>query len=171
MAALSRDVSDNPADFYLYMDEFQNITTNSIAQILSEARKFRLSLNIAHQFIGQLQEDIKKAVFGNVGSLAIFRIKQEDAKFLEEGFKPMFNANDMSTLPNRNCYVNLLVNGSPQRPFSMVTMAPEYGDKNLANVVKELSSLKYGTKKEDIEDMIMAKFALAAEQKAKKSKW
>ncbi len=107
MAALSRvDMFGQPMnDFYLYIDEFQNVTTDSIASILSEARKYRLSLNIAHQYITQLEENIKNAVFGNVGSMAVFRVGTEDATFLEPKFKPIFTAQDITKLDNYNCQI------------------------------------------------------------------
>jgi TraM recognition site of TraD and TraG/Type IV secretion-system coupling protein DNA-binding domain len=158
MAALSRDPKDNPADFYLYIDEFQNVTTDSISQILSEARKYRLSLNIAHQYIAQLQEPIKNAVFGNVGSMAVFRVSSEDATYLEKQFQPTFAGTDIMRLENRNAYVKLLSGGSPQKPFNIVTLPPSAGNKEIVTAIKELSSLKYGTKKEDIEAIIMKKF-------------
>src|SRR5690606_29759281 len=90
MAALSRvdDTTKGYAPFYLYMDEFQNVTTDSIAAILSEARKYKLGLTVAHQFVAQLEEKIRDAVFGNVGSLAAFRVGPEDAEFLEKQFTP-----------------------------------------------------------------------------------
>jgi hypothetical protein len=171
MAALARDPGANPPPFYLYMDEFQNITTDSIASILSEARKFGLSLNIAHQYISQLTENIKKAVFGNVGTMAIFRINPEDATYLETHFKPTFNASDMIRLQNRTAYLKLLSHGSPQKPFNMITDPLPKVTENIGPVVKELSALKYGTPRQEVEDMVMRKFALAAEQKAKKSRW
>jgi molybdopterin-guanine dinucleotide biosynthesis protein len=160
MAALTRDPKDNPPDFYLYIDEFQNVTTDSIAQILSEARKYRLSLNIAHQYISQLQDNIKNAVFGNVGSFAVFRVSSDDAQYLEKQFLPTFNASDIMRLENRNAYMKLLADGTPQKPFNMVTLAPDKGNKDIVSAVKELSSLKYGNKREEVEEIIMKKFDL-----------
>lgn len=160
MAALTRDPKNNPPDFYLYIDEFQNVTTDSIAQILSEARKYRLSLNIAHQYIAQLQDNIKNAVFGNVGSLAVFRVSSDDAQYLEKQFLPTFNASDIMRLENRNAYMKLLADGTPQKPFNMVTLAPDKGNKDIVSAVKELSSLKYGNKREEVEEIIMKKFDL-----------
>lgn len=160
MAALTRDPKNNPPDFYLYIDEFQNVTTDSIAQILSEARKYRLSLNIAHQYIAQLQDNIKNAVFGNVGSLAVFRVSSDDATYLEKQFLPTFNASDIMRLENRNAYMKLLADGTPQKPFNMVTLAPTQGAKDIVSAVKELSSLKYGRKREEVEEIIMQKFNL-----------
>ncbi|MCA9364611.1 MAG: type IV secretion system DNA-binding domain-containing protein, partial [Candidatus Moranbacteria bacterium] len=146
MAALAR--VDTPEkdreDFHLYIDEFQNVTTDSIAQILSEARKYRLVLTIAHQFIGQLSEDISKAVFGNIGSLCAFRVGPEDAEFLEKQFAPVFAAKDLLNVDNYNCFMRLLVNNESTRPFNMATYPPTSGDQEVANALKELSRLKYG---------------------------
>ncbi len=160
MAALSRvDMFGQPMnDFYLYIDEFQNITTDSIASILSEARKYRLSLNIAHQYISQLEENIKNAVFGNVGSIAIFRVGTEDATFLEPKFKPQFSAQDITKLDNRNAYVSMLVNGQPTKPFNLRTMDAEKGNMEIVDSLKELSYMKYGRDREEVEAEIMARF-------------
>ena len=100
-------------DFYLYIDEFQNFTTPAIASILSEARKYRLSLNMAHQNLSQLKEDIKGAVFGNVGSMAVFRISPDDAKYLESKFAPTFTASDIMKIDNKHAYISLLASGRP----------------------------------------------------------
>jgi hypothetical protein len=162
MAALSRvDMfggAQKPNDFYLYIDEFQNVTTPSIATILSEARKYRLSLNLAHQYIGQLSEEIKKAVFGNVGSLAAFRVGPEDAEYLEGKFAPIFTKQDITKLDNYNAYINLLVNGQPTKPFNIETLAPERGDQVFAEKLKELSYLQYGVAREEIEAEIMERY-------------
>jgi len=145
-------------DFYLYIDEFQNVTTDSISSILSEARKYRLSLNIAHQYISQLEEGIKNAVFGNVGSMAVFRVSSEDAEFLEKRFQPTFKAADIMKLDNYNAYMNMLVNGQPTKPFNMHTLAPEKGNIELVENLKQLSYLKYGRDREEVEAEIMAKY-------------
>ena len=160
MAALSRvDKPENElAPFYLYIDEFQNITTESIATILSEARKYRLSLNIAHQFIGQLDERIKNAVFGNVGSMAVFRVGAEDAEFLEKQFEPVFRAQDLINVENRNAYLKLLVNGRPEKPFNIETMSPPKGDGAIVGKLKELSYLKYGRDRAEVEAETMKKY-------------
>lgn len=160
MAALSRvDMFGKPMnDFYLYIDEFQNVTTDSISSILSEARKYRLSLNIAHQYINQLQDDIKNAVFGNVGSMAVFRVGTEDAQFLEAKFKPIFNANDIAKLDNYNAYMSMLVKGQPTKPFNIETLAPEKGNIDIVDNLKELSYLKYGRDREEVEEEIMARY-------------
>lgn len=157
MAALSRvDTPENERiDFYLYLDEFQNVTTNSIAQILSEARKYKLDLIIAHQFIAQLKEEISKAVFGNVGSICAFRVGAEDADFLEKQFAPIFTANDLVNVDNRNLFAKLLVNNELSKPFNMKTFPPTKGDQNIANAFKELSRLKYGRDKDIVNREIM----------------
>lgn len=161
MAALSRvDMFGKPMnDFYLYIDEFQNVTTDSISSILSEARKYRLSLNIAHQYITQLEENIKNAVFGNVGSMAVFRVGTEDATFLEPKFKPQFSAADITKLDNYNAYMSMLVRGQPTKPFNLYTLAPEAGNPDIVDSLKELSYIKYGRDREEVESEIMARYS------------
>ena len=160
MAALSRvDMFGKPMnDFYLYIDEFQNVTTDSIASILSEARKYRLSLNIAHQYINQLEDKIKNAVFGNVGSMAVFRVGTEDATFLEPKFKPIFNAHDITKLDNYNAYINMLVNGQPVKPFNLKTLPPETGHPEIVDALKELSYIRYGQDRKTVEAEIMSRY-------------
>jgi hypothetical protein len=160
MAALSRvdAPKDKRPDFYLYIDEFQNVTTNSISQILSEARKYRLSLNVAHQFIAQLDDDIKNAVFGNVGSMAVFRVSSDDATYLESRFKPTFTASDIMKIDNYNCYMSMLGNGSPMKPFNVATIPPEDGNEEIVPKIKELSFLKYGRPRDEVEAEIMEKY-------------
>ncbi len=162
MAALSRvDMYGKKMnDFYLYIDEFQNVTTDSIASILSEARKYRLSLTVAHQYISQLEEKIRDAVFGNVGSMAIYRISSEDANYVEPKFKPTFNASDIMKLDNFNSYVKMLVGGVPVKPFSMTShwsLTPK-GNAEIVDKIKELSYLKYGRLREEVEEEIMEKY-------------
>ena len=162
MAALSRvDMyGQKMNDFYLYIDEFQNVTTDSIASILSEARKYRLSLTIAHQYISQLEEKIKDAVFGNVGSMAIYRISPEDAAVVEQNFKPIFTQSDIIKLDNFNSYVKMLVNGQPVKPFNMEShwSMTTPGNKEIVEKIKELSYLKFGRPREEIEEEIMEKY-------------
>ena len=149
---------DERKDFYLYVDEFQNFATDAFANILSEARKYRLSLTVAHQYISQLEEKIKNAVFGNVGSMAVFRVSPEDATFLENKFKPTFTASDIMKLDNYNAYVSMLVNGQPVKPFNMHTIAPITGTPEIVDKIKELSYLKYGRPREEVEEEIMDKY-------------
>ncbi len=160
MAALSRvDMyGQKMEDFFLYIDEFQNITTDSIESILSEARKYRLSLTVAHQYISQLEDKIKNAVFGNVGSLAVFRVGAEDAEFLESKFKPVFTAKDIMKIDNRNAYISMLIGGQPTKPFNISTFAPPAGNTQIVDSLKELSYLKYGRDRDEIEAEIMAKY-------------
>ena len=160
MAALSRvDMFGQPMnDFYLYIDEFQNVTTDSIASILSEARKYRLSLNIAHQYIAQLEEKIKDAVFGNVGSMAVFRVGPDDAEYLAKQFDPVFTPQDIIKLDNRNAYLKMLANGAPIKPFNIATFAPPVGTPGIAGKIKELSYLKFGRDRAEVEEEIMARY-------------
>ncbi|MEK9174052.1 MAG: hypothetical protein AAB845_02180, partial [Patescibacteria group bacterium] len=111
---------------------------------LSEARKYKLTLMLAHQFIGQLKEDISKAVFGNVGSLVTFRVGPEDAEFLEKQFTPVFTAADIVNVDNFNCFARLLMNNELTKPFNMKTFPPTQGSREVAVALKELSRLRYG---------------------------
>jgi hypothetical protein len=160
MAALSRvdDATKSFPPFYLHMDEFQNISTNSISAILSEARKYKLGLTVAHQFIAQLDEDIKDAVFGNVGSMAVFRVGPDDAQFLEHQFKPTFDSNDLMNVPNRVAYVRALANGTPTRPFSMNTAAPREVNLDHVRALIEHSYARHGRPREEIEAEIMERY-------------
>lgn len=158
MAALGRE---NPAEkppFYLYLDEFQNVATTSISAILSEARKYKLSLTMAHQYIKQIPENIKAAIFGNVGSKIVFRISEEDAKFLESSFAPTFSASDIMKLENLNAYTALLINNYPQKPFNIKESFPPHGSQETIDELKQLSYLKYGRPREEVEKEIMRKF-------------
>ena len=127
IAALSReDISQEQRnDFFLYMDEFQNFTTDSISSILSEARKYRLNLVVAHQFIKQLDEKIVNAVVGNVGSTIVFRVGADDAEYLEKQFLPVFTKEDLMNIDNFNAYVKLLVGGQTSKPFNMRLVRPQ----------------------------------------------
>jgi hypothetical protein len=157
MAAFSR--VDMPEfernDFYLYMDEFQNFTTDSIATILSEARKYRLCLNIAHQYIGQLKENIRDAIFGNVGSMITFRIGAEDAESMVKQFEPVFDQNDLINVDNFNAYVKLMISNVTSQPFSMLAYPPLETDQEMMKSIGELSRLKYGREKQQVEREII----------------
>ena len=159
-AALSRVSSTDRPDFYLYIDEFQNVTTPAISSILSEARKYRLSLNIAHQYIDQLDEDIKNAVFGNVGSMIVYRVGPDDAKYLESQFSPTFTASDIMKIDNYNAYAKLLVRGEPKKPFDLTAEIQPKGDINRIDALKELSYMKYGKPRTEVEAEIMRKYSL-----------
>lgn len=161
MAALSRvdDSSKSFPPFYLHMDEFQNISTNSISAILSEARKYKLGLTIAHQFIAQLDQGIREAVFGNVGSMAVFRVGADDASTLESQFLPVFNASDLMNVPNRNAYVRVLADGTPAKPFSMSTCAPLPVDYARVAALITASAARYGRPRSLVEAEIQARYA------------
>ncbi len=160
MAALSRvdSMNQNLAPFYLYIDEFQNVTTDSISTIFSEARKYKLSLTVAHQFIAQLDEDIRDSVFGNVGSISAFRVSSDDAEYLEKQFAPVFSGKDLMNVDNLNCYVKMLSSGRSVKPFSMFIPFPPIGESGHIAKVKELSYLKYGKDRELVEAEIMKKY-------------
>jgi hypothetical protein len=160
MAALSR--ADNPRGdfppFYLYIDEFQNITTDSIPGILSEARKYKLSLTIAHQYLAQIDEKIRDAVFGNVGSMAVFRVGEEDAEFFAKQFAPTFETLDFVNVENRNAYVKILAKGVPQKPFNIKTLDLVPGNEGQIDDLRELSYLTYGRDRATIENMIKHRY-------------
>jgi len=146
MSALSRaDMPmENRKDFNLYIDEFQNFTTDSISTILSEARKYRLNLIIGHQFIAQIPEKIRDSVFGNVGSTVAFRVGPDDAEYLEKEFTPIFSKNDLMNIDNFNAYVKLLVANQTTKPFNIKIIAPQKGSPENRDALKELSRTKYG---------------------------
>jgi hypothetical protein len=159
MAALSRaDVAEGVArrDFYLYIDEFQNFATDSISTILSEARKYRLDLIVAHQFIAQLTDKIRDSVFGNVGSIMAFRVGPQDAEFLEKQFEPVFSRQDLINIDNLRAFTRLLINGQTSRAFVMKIGTDSWngGAKELAEKMKEYSRMKYGEDRQIIEDSI-----------------
>jgi hypothetical protein len=160
MAALSRvdDPTKSFPPFYLHIDEFQNISTPAIASILSEARKYKLGLSMAHQFIAQLQPEIRDAVFGNVGSMAAFRVGTDDAVELESQFAPVFSANDIMNTPNYNAIVRVLANGVPTPPFSVATLPPPPSDPSIIQGIIQQSYAKYGRPREEIEEEIRLRY-------------
>jgi len=150
-AAMSRtDVDiENRRDFYLYVDEFQNFATDTFADILSEARKYRLNLIVANQFIGQISEDLKNAVFGNVGTLVTFRVGVTDANYLQHEFSPTFSEADLVNVESPHAYIKTIVNGEPMVPFSLDTTKDMAAWKKRLNpqigqAIRELSKLKFG---------------------------
>ncbi len=163
MAALSRDTTDPAklADLYLYIDEFQNFTTPSIATILSEARKYRLDLIVAHQFTKQLAEPIRDAVFGNVGSMMVFRINPDDAEYLKNKFAPVFSPQDLINIDNFNAYVSLLIGGQTSRPFNIkipVDLVFNAGSPVVAKAVQEISRIRYGRSRTEVDQEIKARY-------------
>jgi len=151
MAAMSRqDVPEEQRrDFYLYVDEFQNFATPDFAQILSEARKYRLNLSVANQFIGQVEEEVKNAVFGNVGSIICFRVGVTDANYLAHEFTPTFGEDDLLNIERYHAYIKTTVNNEPVPPFSMdltkdVNSEAAKGNPRVAEIIVEMSRLKFG---------------------------
>ncbi len=145
-------------NFFLYVDEFQNFATPDFATILSEARKYKLNLTVAHQFIQQLEDDIKDAVFGNVGTICSFRVGVDDAEFLEPQFAPTFTKQDLSNLPTGNAYMRLLVKGQPSPPFSLwidwKDLTSVKMDPAIAQEIREQSRQRYGTPVQEVENFI-----------------
>ncbi|MCA9392223.1 DUF87 domain-containing protein [candidate division WWE3 bacterium] len=149
-AAMSR--ADMPQeerkDFYLYVDEFQNFSTPDFAEILAEARKYRLNLSVANQYISQINEDIKNAVFGNVGTMCAFRVGADDGEYMEKQFEPVFKQSDLINQSVGEAITRLLIGGQPSRPFSFRTDWPAMQaipkNEKVASVIKEISRLKYG---------------------------
>lgn len=157
-AAMSRQNTpmENRPDFFLYVDEFQNFATEDFAVILSEARKYRLNLIVANQYISQIDEEVKNAVFGNVGTMVSFRIGVTDANFLQHEFVPVFNENDLTNVEKYHVYIKTIVKNEPVPPFSMslekdMTAQDARRNPKLAEMIKELSRLKYGVDKDQIE--------------------
>lgn len=144
MARADVDKSQRP-DFCLYVDEFQNFSTDSFADILSEARKYNLNLMVANQYIGQLTDDIRGAVFGNVGSMISMRVSPEDADALTKQFAPVFEPSDLGKLPNGHAILRLMVGGVPSEPFSMTIGMPITNSRpELKDALQQLSQAKYG---------------------------
>ena len=157
LAAMSRvDISEKERkDFILYIDEFQNFSTDSFANILSEARKYRLSLVLAHQYIAQMEEKVRDAVFGNVGTMITFRIGADDAEFLEKEFSPEYFIEDMVNLSKQNIVVKLMIDGITSRPFSAETLPPiKKQDKSFEEEIIDFSRNKYGNKRFVVEKII-----------------
>ncbi len=168
MAALSRaDIpEDQRKDFYLYVDEFQNFITDAFASILSEARKYKLNLIIAHQYLAQLQsaagaqgagaQDLRDAVFGNAGTVVTFRTGAEDSEFLTKEFNPPFNEFDLVNIDRYNAYVKLMINGTASKPFNMATYPlPGDHDDKVGDAIRQLSRLKFGRDRAEVESEIL----------------
>jgi len=172
IAALSRAnvPEDERPDFYLYLDEFQNFTTDSIVTILSEARKYRLNLNLAHQFVQQLEDTIREAVFGNVGSLVSYRVGAEDTEILVKQFEPVFTEYDLLNQERFSAVVRLLVAGTPRRPFSLKTEGPPSGGEvRMRDLVRQLSRETYGRSVVQVEEQILGRFSSSVQTSGDKS--
>ncbi|MBC7582031.1 ATP-binding protein [Aeromicrobium sp.] len=161
-AAMSRAniPEDERVDFSLYVDEFQNFSTDSFATIMSEARKYHLNLIVANQFTTQLTPEIRDAVFGNMGTVVSFRIGQNDVESITKYFQPTFDTDDLLRIPNHNSIIRTLIGGVPTQPFSMSMLQP-LGNPNpkLAGALKQLSATKYGRPRAEVETEIFARMA------------
>ncbi|MDI3496541.1 MAG: hypothetical protein PWQ35_562 [Patescibacteria group bacterium] len=160
LAAMSRvDIPEaSRKDFYLYIDEFQNFSTDSFANILSEARKYRLNLILAHQYIAQLSEKVKPAVFGNVGTMVVFRVGAADAEELVKEFTPTFTEEDLVNLPKYEMYLKLMIDGVASSPFSAIGLPPLKEEEKSGNLEKVIaySREKYASSRQEVEEKIMS---------------
>lgn len=155
-AALARSKipEEERKDFYFYVDEFQNFATDAFSTILSEARKYRLNLTIAHQYIAQLPDDVKATAFGNVGSIIVFAVGGQDASYLEKEFSPVFNADDMINLNAREMYIKMSVNGKITTPFSAKTLNIPKSHSDYSLEIKDFSRMAYGRNRTSVENEI-----------------
>ncbi|MDD4358326.1 MAG: type IV secretion system DNA-binding domain-containing protein [Candidatus Pacebacteria bacterium] len=172
LAAMSRvDIKEfERSPFYLYVDEFQNFATESFATILSEARKYKLSLTLAHQYISQMDDSVRGAVFGNIGTMIIFRIGAEDAEVLRKEFSPEFTEEDLVNLARQNIYVRLMIDGLTSRPFSAETLYPrQMPEKVFVNDIIDYSRKKYGRSKLEV-DRYIAESIIEKNDKEEKKK-
>ena len=167
IAAMSRAnlPEEKRRDFYLYVDEFQNFATPDFAQILSEARKFHLNLTVANQFVGQMEDEIKNAIFGNVGTIISFQIGVTDANFLQHWFTPSFGEDDLINIDRFHAYIKTIVKDEPQPPFSMdltkdMAFQAKQANPKVAEMIKQLSRLKYGRNREEVESEIVKRARL-----------
>jgi hypothetical protein len=169
MAALKRQKmgKEERRDFFLYIDEFQNYVTDSIEVILSEARKYRVGLNLAHQYLAQLEGgdakkgakkvSLKDAIFGNVGSIMCYKIGAQDSEYMGKEMAPVFTDQDLVNIDKYKACMKLSIDTQPSRPFSITPVNPylESGDKNLGEALKQLSRLKYGRPREYVSREIL----------------
>jgi len=144
--------------FYLYVDEMHSFVSMSFADILAEARKYRLSIFLSHQYIEQLHEKIRAAIFGNVGTIISFRIGAEDAEVLAKEFKPVFNDNDLISLPKYNMYIKLMIDGTSSQPFSATTVPLVEARHNFKGKVIAVSQIKYGKPRGEVETTIIERY-------------
>ena len=163
VAAMGRaDVSETDrTDFYLYVDEFQNFATQSFATILSEARKYRLNLTIANQYLAQMEDETAEALFGNVGTLLAFQVGAKDAEILADQLGGDLTPQDLMRLPRYHAYARLLIDGMPSRPFSMQTLAPKTHrpDERRSAIIRRSSRQRYARPVAAVEAEIHTAFA------------
>jgi energy-coupling factor transporter ATP-binding protein EcfA2 len=178
LAAMTRakESDKNFRDFFLYVDEFQNFATDSFATILSEARKYRLSLTLAHQYINQLVDNgntrVRDAIFGNVGTIISFRVGAADAEFLEKEFEPIYTANDLVNLSKYHIYIRLMIDGIASSPFSSKTLPPRDVPDEVSpkETIIEFTRRKYGTPREYVEKKIGEEWTGGKREKPKTEK-
>lgn len=171
LAAMSRSDIPNIADrrpFYLYVDEFQNFATDSFATILSEARKYGLNLTVANQYISQMSETVRDAVFGNVGTMICFRVSADDSPILAKQFEPQFEAQDLLQMHNRNFVINMVINGEKAPAFSARTLElpPEQID-NTGRII-ENTRRNYSRARTEVEQEIASAISIPENLQAKK---
>ena len=167
MAAMSRvDIPEEQRkDFYLYVDEFQNFSTDSFCSILSEARKYHLALIMANQYIKQLEKkqdtSIRDAVFGNVGTMMSFKVGADDGEYLSKEYAPLLSEQDIISIANYKAYIKLNINNTTSRPFSLETVYDMSGsNKKVGEIVTQYSRIKYGRKKEFVDQEIRARIGI-----------
>ncbi|MFH1759164.1 MAG: type IV secretion system DNA-binding domain-containing protein [Patescibacteria group bacterium] len=171
LAAMSRVnvPEEERRDFYLYVDEFQNFATESFVNVLSEARKYRLSLILANQYLDQLDHEgsyaVRSAIFGNVGTMAIFRIGAKDAEFVEKEFNPEYDINDLVNLAKYHIYIKLMIDGLASRPFAAKTLAPPTPSaENFIDVIIENTRSRYAIPKSTVEEKIAREWLSTSEK-------
>jgi len=172
LSAMSRaDIKEkdlnNLPNFYLYVDEFQSFANESFADILSEARKYKLNLTIAHQYIEQMVEEVRSAVFGNVGTMVTFRVGAYDAEYLEKEFAPTFIAEDIVNLGFAEIYLRLMIDGMGSKPFSARTVLPDIEPSNLSEEIIEQSRKTYAFPREQVEEKIKELVDMGKDEKQK----
>ena len=143
--------------FYLYVDEVQNFLTLSFADVLSEARKYGLHMTLAHQYTSQLDEKIRGAIFGNIGTVISFRVGIEDAELLAKEFYPVFSMNDLINLPNHHIYLKLMVDGATSQPFNAITLPPPEKVRSYEQEIIKLCREKYSRPRKEVENELLLK--------------
>jgi hypothetical protein len=171
LAAMSR--ADMPLEdrrpFYLYVDEFQNFATDSFAVILSEARKYGLNLTVANQYVSQMPEVVRDAVFGNVGTMVSFRIGPGDSTVLGKYFEPVFEAADLTKLHNQNIFISMIIDGEKAAPFSSATLRMPDPENDLTQTIIQLTRARLASKRDDVENDIRSRTGGAEDNKSNQS--
>jgi hypothetical protein len=171
LAALFRSTQneDDRTPFYLYVDEMHSFISLSFVDILAEARKYRLSLFLTHQYIDQIDEKIRSAIFGNVGTIISFRVGARDAGQLAKEFYPVFNEEDLINLPRYSMYLKLMIDGTTSKPFSAMTLPPKPITSSAKEKIIELSRRKYGKERKDVEKSIFERYQRKEEENKERS--